>query len=82
MIVLQNHTTLRVAWPHAGEGNGTASAARRFRRPHASRRAAPHRKTALRARHAARARPTDGLVGACSIYYSGAPALVPFDVEL
>ena len=45
MIVLQNHTTLRVAWPHAGEGNGTASAARRFRRPHASRRAALQART-------------------------------------
>ena len=56
IVLSQNHTTLRAAWPHAGEGNGTASAARRFRRPHASRRAAPNRKTALRASHAARGR--------------------------
>ena len=40
VIVLPNHTTLKAVWPHAGEGNDTASAARRFRRPHASRRAA------------------------------------------
>ena len=56
IVLSQNHTTLRAAWPHAGEGNGTASAARRFRRPYASRRAAPNRKTALRASHAARGR--------------------------
>ena len=67
-----HHSSLKAAWPHVGEGNGTASAARRFRRPHASRRAAPHRKTALGARPAARGRAARKDWHSAGMYYVAA----------